>query len=171
MSATSSQCIKQSITPSIKQKFLLEAQQGSALILALFVIIVVTMLGGALVRILSTSSETITQEVIGTRAFMAANSAMQAELQQLFPHSIVVGVPLIGSCNATNTYGLPDLGNDIDGLYHCSASTTCDLYHSQDSVNYYRLTSTGECGSGVIEAESKMVVKSSRTIQVEARSL
>ena len=60
-------------------------QQGSALMLALFVIIVLTLLGGSLVKILSTSSEAIAQEVIGTRALMAANSAMQAELAVLFP--------------------------------------------------------------------------------------
>ena len=172
MNATLNQCLKQSLKQDIKQKSLLQAQQGSALIIALFVIIVITMLGGTLVRILSTSSETTAQEVIGTRAFMAANSAMQAELSVLFPLATDAAIPQpVGTCNAINLNGLPDLGNDIDGLYHCSASTTCELYHTQDTVNYYRLTSTGECGSGVIAAESKMAVKSSRTIQVEARSL
>jgi MSHA biogenesis protein MshP len=140
--------------------------------LALFIIIVLTLLGTALVRVLSTSSETIAQEVIGTRALMAANSAMQAELQQLFPPSVVAGVLVVGACNATNNYDLQDLGNDIDGLYHCTANTTCNLYFPAPSgINYYRLTSTGECGSGIIDPNSKAVVKSSRTIQVEARSL
>ena len=36
---------------------------------------------------------------------------------------------------------------------------------------FYRLTSTGECGAGTIEADSRVVVLSSRSIQVEARSL
>jgi len=146
-------------------------QQGSALMLALFIIIVLTLLGSALVRILSTSSESIAQEVIGTRALMAANSGMQAELQRLFPLSVVAGVPVVGVCNPTNSYDLQDSGSDIEGLYHCDASTTCDLYHTHDLINYYRLTSTGECGSGAITADSNAVVKSSRTIQVEARSL
>lgn len=148
-------------------------QQGSALLLALFIIIVLTLLGSALVKILSTSSESIAQEVIGTRALMAANSAMQAELAVLFPLSTVAGVPAVGTCNATNNYDLPASGNDIPGLYHCSAKTTCNLYFPDPntSINYYRLTSTGECGSGNISADSKAAVKSSRTIQVEARSL
>jgi len=142
-------------------------QQGSALMLALFIIIVLTLLGGALVKVLSTSSESIAQEVIGTRALMAANSGMQAELQQLFP------------LNATST--CPDEPASLDrsynfsadGLYHCSAETTCSRYFedSTTSINYYRLTSTGECGSSAIAADSKGVVRSSRTIQVEARSL
>jgi MSHA biogenesis protein MshP len=146
-------------------------QQGSSLILALFVIIILTLLGSALMRMISTSSETVSQEVLGTRAYMAANSAMQAELQILFPLNATVGV-----CNANNI--LPydfqtALNDDIPGLYDCEASTTCENYYS-DAINlveYYRLTSTGKCGSGAMGANSKVVVKSSRSIQVEARSL
>tara|TARA_B110000467_G_C17853235_1_gene230930 strand:- start:52 stop:486 length:435 start_codon:yes stop_codon:yes gene_type:complete len=140
-------------------------EQGSALMLALFIIIVLTLLGSALVKILSTSSEAIAQEVIGTRALMAANSGMQAHLQKLFPLNGTNACPL------DHTYPLQNAGEDIPGLYHCSATTTCDLYHNQDSINYYRLTSTGECGSSALLADSKGVVRSSRTVQVEARSL
>ncbi len=141
--------------------------------LALFVIIVVLLLGSALVKVLSTSSETIAQEVIGTRALMAANSAMQAELQQLFPLSTDTSIPApLGVCNADNFYDLTNTsGADIPGLYHCSATTQCQLYHTHESVNYYRLTSTGECGSSAIAEESIGVVRSSRTVQLEARSL
>jgi|GEM_PF-339504 len=147
-------------------------QQGSALMLALFIIIVLTLLGSALVKVLSTSSETIAQEVIGTRALMAANSAMQTELSILFPLATDAAIPNpIGICNANNAHDLPPAGSDISGLYHCNASTTCDLYHTQDLINYYRLTSTGECGSSAISAESKNLVRSTRTVQVEARSL
>jgi len=147
-------------------------QQGSALMLALFIIVVLTLLGTTLVKVLSTSSEAIAQEVIGTRALMAANSAMQAELSVLFPLATDAAIPQpIGTCNANNTHDLPPSGSDIPGLYHCSASTTCDPYHTQDLITYYRLTSTGECGSSDIAADSKAIVRSSRTIQVEARSL
>jgi MSHA biogenesis protein MshP len=156
-------------------KLMLKNHQGSALMLALFIIIVLTLLGGALVKILSTSSETIAQEVIGTRALMAANSAMQAELSLLFPLSIDLATPQpTGTCNATNTYPLQTSGNDIHGLYHCRASTTCKPYHNRELITYYRLTSTGECGSSDIPKtteNSAAIVKSSRTIQVEARSL
>ena len=118
-------------------------------------------------KIISTSSETVSQEVLGTRAYMAANSAMQAQLQKLFPLNTA------GVCNG-EFYDLQTaLNQDIPGLYSCSASTTCELYFTDTTniVNYYRLTSTGKCGSGVMDANSTAVVKSSRTIQVEARSL
>ncbi|WP_157829039.1 hypothetical protein [Colwellia sp. 75C3] len=149
----------------------LSKQQGSSLILALFVIIILTLLGSVLMRIISTSSETVSQEVLGTRAYMAANSAMQAELQLLFPLNNVAGV-----CNATNVtaYDFQTvLNKDIPGLYDCEAATTCDNYYSDtvSSVKYFRLTSTGKCGSGLMKSDSKVLVKSSRSIQVEARSL
>ena len=120
-------------------------------------------------RIISTSSETVSQEVLGTRAYMAANSAMQAELMLLFPHNGVAG-----NCNANNSYDLETaLADDIPGLYDCEATTSCDNYYTDaiNTVEYYRLTSTGACGSGAMDANSKVIVKSSRTIQVEARSL
>jgi MSHA biogenesis protein MshP len=148
-------------------------QQGSSLILALFVIIILTLLGSALMRMISTSSESMSQEVLGTRAYMAANSAMQAELQILFPLNSAAGV-----CNAINLFDYDfqtALNDDIPGLYDCSATTTCDNYYpitpDPTVTQYYRLTSTGQCGSGVMAANSKVIVKSSRTIQVEARSL
>lgn len=59
-----------------------QKQMGSALVMALFIIIILIFIGTTLLRVFSTSSEAISQEVIGTRAYMAANSAMQAELQQ-----------------------------------------------------------------------------------------
>ena len=148
-------------------------QQGSSLILALFVIIILTLLGSILMRIISTSSETVSQEVLGTRAYMAANSAMQAELQKLFPLN---GASAI--CNADNTYAEfhTPLGDDVPGLYDCRAGTTCENYYIDTQnplavIEYYRLTSTGKCGSGIMEEHSKNMVNSSRTIQVEARSL
>ncbi|PKI13149.1 hypothetical protein [Colwellia sp. 12G3] len=147
-------------------------QQGSSLILALFVIIILTLLGSILMRMISTSSETVSQEVLGTRAYMAANSAMQAELQLLFPLNVTSST----SCDIAfidKDYDLQtSLNEDIPGLYDCTASTSCEKYHTGlDGTNYYRISSTGQCGSGTMEASSKVLVKSSRTIQVEARSL
>ncbi|MCW8832308.1 MAG: type II secretory pathway component [Colwellia sp.] len=142
-------------------------QQGSALLMALFIIVILILLGGALVRVLSTSSESIAQEVIGTRAYAAANSAMQAELQKLFPLNGATS-----QCNS-NFYDFSTSGTNVDGLYHCRARTSCRNYatHPVDGTLFYRLTSTGECGSSNLTSQSVDVVVSSRTIQVEARSL
>ena len=132
-------------------------QNGSALMMTLFIIIVLVLLGGALMRVLSTSSEAIAQEVIGTRAYMAANSAMQAEDCPLTP----------------SEHDFSASGANIDGLYHCGAEVTCTKYATNPVTgeNFFRLTSTGKCGSSELESDSKNIVVSSRTIQVEARSL
>ncbi len=147
-------------------------QRGSSLVLALFVIIILTLLGGALMRMISTSSETMSQEVLGTRAYMAANSAMQSELQRLFPLNSISDCPDISQPPLAGDYNFSSTGQNVAGLYDCTATTVCEKYYTGvDGTKYYRLTSTGECGSGVMDANSKVIVKSSRTIQVEARSL
>lgn len=144
-------------------------QKGSAMMMSLFVMVILILLGSALVKILSSSSEATAQEVIGTRAYMAANSAMQAELQKLFP--LNNGTP---QCNsAPPPYDFSAAGSNIAGLYHCKATTTCTPYatHPTTGGRFYRLTSTGKCESSALAADSKAVVVSSRTIRVEARDL
>jgi len=139
--------------------------KGSALMLALFVMIVLMLLGTALVNVLVTSSESIAQEVYGTRALMAANSAMQMELQKLFP--------LDGSETYCQSESVPEESfpnfSDIPGLSNCDATTTCIRYATHEGISYFRLTSTGNCGE--ISAGNVDSIKSSRTVQVEARSL
>jgi len=151
-----------------KSTFCYKKQRGSALLLTLFILIVLILLGSALMRVLSTSSEAIAQEVIGTRAYMAANSAMQAELRDLFPLNGAAN-----QCNANATYNFSSSGENIDGLFHCTAATTCSNYatHPTSGELFYRLISTGKCASTALQSDSTDVVVSSRTLQVEARGL
>jgi len=156
-----------------KETSCFEKQRGSALLMTLFIIIVLILLGGALMRVLSTSSEAIAQEVIGTRAYMAANSAMQAELQKLFPLNSSSTCPLAPLAPSESSHDFSTSGMDVDGLFHCTAKTSCSWYatHPQTSERFYRLTSTGKCASSALQSDSKNVVVSSRTLQVEARNL
>lgn len=146
----------------------LSKQFGSALMMALFIMIILILLGSALVKVLSTTSETTAQEVIGTRAYMAANSAMQAELQKLFPLNGAAS-----ACNANAFYDFSTSGANIDGLYHCTADLSCTSYatHPVSGETFYRLISTGKCASSPLQSNSQNVVVSSRQIQVEARTL
>ncbi|OUR77238.1 hypothetical protein A9Q75_15385 [Colwellia psychrerythraea] len=141
--------------------------------MTLFIIIVLVLLGGALMRVLSTSSESIAQEVIGTRAYMAANSAMQAKLQELFPLNSSSTCPLAPLAPSVTTHNFSTSDMNIDGLYHCTAEASCSWYatHPQTGEQFYRLISTGKCASSALVSNSKDVVVSSRTLQVEARSL
>jgi len=144
-------------------------QTGSALMMSLFVMVILILLGSALMKVLSSSSEATAQEVIGTRAYMAANSAMQAELQKLFPLNNGTS-----QCDASPPpYDFSSTGSNVDGLYHCKATTSCTHYatHPTTGEKFYRLTSTGKCESSALADDSKAVVVSSRKIQVEARDL
>ncbi|MGJ8691083.1 MAG: hypothetical protein ACSHW0_01230 [Thalassotalea sp.] len=136
---------------------------GSALMIALFVIVVMALLGAAILNMQRTSSESIAQEVLGTRALAAARTGMQIQLQKLFPLKAVSG-------NCPNTTYIYDLAA-IAGLPNCQAAASCTNYATHDGIAYYRLVSTSTCGSGDMKSDSSNIVLSSRTIQVEARRL
>ncbi len=161
--------VKSIVKPTVKSTAK-PSEKGSAIILALFIMVVIMLLGTALVKVLSTSSETIAQEVIGTRALAVANSGMQAQLQKLFPFDSDDLICPSADPISERTYS--DF-NNVSGLQGCSATVTCEQYATVDSINYYRLTSTGTCGSGSLVSDSydQSVVISSRTVQVEARNL
>ena len=139
--------------------------RGSALLVALFVIILMTLLGAAILKMQMTSSETIAQEVLGTRALAAARSGMQIHLYKNLPLA-----PANGDC-FNLTFNQPYDFSSIKGLKNCKARVTCENYANHNGIAYLRLVSTGECGSGTMANDSKNIVLSSRTIQVEARRL
>jgi len=137
-------------------------QRGSALVLALFIIVVTTLLGAALVRMISANSETIAYEVIGTRAYQAAQAGAQRKLSELFPLNTNTPPipPTAGSCLGSTPYNF----SMIEGLENCQASNVdCVEGPTVDEITYYTITSTGQCNfAGVF---------TSRTIEIKARRL
>lgn len=132
-------------------------QHGSALVIAIFIIVVMTLLGTALVRMLSTSAESVVYEVVGTRAFNAAQTGMQWQLQQLFP----LGNPTQLSC-AVIPISPPDISN-TSGLENCSIISLSCSAQDVENIKYYTLRSTGQCEVADIIT--------SRTLEVTARTL
>lgn len=161
---------KLAITVIIKKKKskIPSKQQGSALVVAIFIITVMTLLGSALVRMVSSNAETIAYEVIGTRAYQAAQAGAQRKLSELFPLK-----PNVGVCSPTpdpdpnNNEEVYDFSTDvikIKGLENCRAiKVTCQEDATVDSISYYTVTSTGRC--------EVADVFTSRTIEIKARSL
>ncbi len=134
----------------------LTVQNGSALVLALFIIVIVTLLGTALVRMISSNAETIAYEVLGTRAYQAAQAGAQIKLKKLFPLSDP------SECTAIDPNNPNDFSG-IDGLDNCQASVDCSADRTVDGITYYTITSTGQC--------EFLEVFTSRTIEVKARSV
>lgn len=153
--------------------------RGSALIIALFIIIVMSLLGTALVNMQSTSSEAIAQEVLSTRALAAARTGAQRHLTLLFPLNGSVNTTICPTTNSVvynqNFTKPTDLGSNAPyGLVNCSVSVSCENYATNTTTTpvtqYYRITSSGTCGEGTINSSSNSVI-SSRTIQIEARGV
>lgn len=114
-------------------------QQGSMLVIALFVIIVLALLGVTMTRMLSSTSETVIHEVLGQRAINAAKSGIECALLAQFGEG----------CSSN---GDKDLSG-VAGLDSCSYSVETsakDITDGGDDFTYFTFTSTGQCTAGKI---------------------
>ncbi|MBV1840185.1 type II secretion system protein [Photobacterium ganghwense] len=115
-------------------------QHGSALIVSLFVIVVMSLLAAAMIRVDWANQDITTKEVLGTRAWFTAHSANEVTLSELFPLN---QPPNTAAC--TNTHFAP--ANN----FHCSADVACTLHAvsgAEGTINTFYLVSTATCGSG-----------------------
>ena len=132
----------------------IKTQQGSSLVIAIFIIVVMALLGATLLKMVMTNEEDYAYEVLGTRAYNAAQTGLQWKLQQIFPLNTN---PNVGACTDD---GLAL--TTVEGLNQCSAIVTCTAI-THDSVNYFTVTSVGQCN---INGET-----TSRMVEVQAKSL
>ena len=135
---------------------IIRKQSGSALVIAVFVIVVMSLIGAALVRMLASSSEAVAYEVIGTRTFAAAQSGAQWQLALVFPLGSTTNVAACDTVAAE-----PDIST-VSGIKNCSFTVTCSA-NEFNNEHYFVIKSTGSCSVGGIIT--------SRTIEVEAQSL
>jgi MSHA biogenesis protein MshP len=140
-----------------KGKASIKNQQGSALAIAVFIIVITSMLAAALIKMLSSTADSVAYGVIGTRAFQAAQTGVQLKLAQIFP----LGSGAV-TCAVADFNGIPDISS-VNGLENCTITVVCNSDIVIDAVTYYTVTSTGSC--------SVADVTTSRTIEVGAKSL
>ncbi len=127
-------------------------QSGSSLVMALFIIVLMSVLLLALGRQLISSSTSVSIEVQGNRAFNAAQSGLQLGLAQLFPLNATASCAAV---SASFSFNQP-------GLQSCAATVSCLQVNNPDVLTrpLYRLTSAGSCQAGDL--------KSSRVVVMEA---
>ncbi|MGF1865686.1 MSHA biogenesis protein MshP [Enterovibrio norvegicus] len=118
-------------------------QQGSMLMIAIFAITGLAALGAALMQITWSQSDTTTREVLGTRAWLAANSGTEMAMARLFPLAIDKDNLPTASCSASEI----TTNFNSAGLTGCSVSVTCNTV-GVTPLAQYRIESKGECGSG-----------------------
>jgi MSHA biogenesis protein MshP len=110
------------------------------LVIALFVIIVLALLGLTMTRLLSSTSETIIHEVLGQRAINAARSGIEC----------AVAAELGAGCSNPVYKEL----NGVTGLENCSYSVVetppKTITDGGETFTYLTFTGTGQCTAGKI---------------------
>jgi MSHA biogenesis protein MshP len=139
----------------------LKKQQGSSLVVAIFVITIISLLSVALASLQRDSAQSTSYEVYASRAYLSAYSAGELALITLFP----LDSSDVDITNCTGEDISVDLGVDV-GFHGCTASYQCQVLTSSDSTSLatrYKVTSTAVCEN------SQIVTR--RQITLEAVSL
>ena len=134
--------------------YLNNKQHGSALVIAVFIIVVMLALTLSLAKLLRSGSETVVYEVQGSRTLFAAQSALELALTQLFPLNSATA-----NCGAvTTSYVFSGTA-----LNSCVATLSCQAYTDSNPAEtpLFRLVSTASCSAGSAQTQ--------RTVQIEVR--
>ena len=131
-------------------------ERGSSLVIAIFILVVMSVLGAAMINMLRSNEQTYAYEVLGTRAYAAAQSGVQRKLQELFPLGEGTN---ISQCSTESTFSF----TNHEGLNSCQATVSCSSkLHAESVIRYFTVSSNGQCD---INGE-----KTSRTIEVRAKA-
>jgi MSHA biogenesis protein MshP len=132
-----------------------QRQQGSMLVIALFVIVVLAYLGLTVTKLLSASTDNVIYEVLGQRALNAARTGVECRIATTFP--------IAGASNPyCGTGVIPDL-NNVAGLENCQYTASVNektVTDGSKSLSYFQFSSTGQCAVGNIVV--------SRTVYIDA---
>ena len=147
---------------------LLKRQRGSSLIIAVFIIVVFAILSLSITRTISSSTDQNVNEILGTRSLLAADTATELTLSQLFPLNNASP-----ACIAKQ-----QLYFSTAGLENCNAVVSCQET-TIGNQQYFEIVSTGVCKAVLIgnsgapaQADERCLALEtcvSRTLEVEAR--
>lgn len=133
-------------------------QRGSALVVAIFVIVVLGFLAAALSRLVVSSSDSVVTEVLGARAFQVAQSGVEQAMLEAFP----LGAEPITDCDQLDSSSVDMAELNGPGLEDCQVNLSC-LDASLASQPIFQVSVTGQCSAGSKTA--------TRTISVEVSGL
>lgn len=135
-------------------------QQGSALVIGIFVITVMFLMSAALINVLEDADEQVNLEVWGTRALFAANSGADSALAQLFP--------LDGSGASCDNVSASWAPPTAPGFHQCSVVLTCTPT-TVASITRFLITSASTCVTGNCSGDDSNCLRVNRQVEVEAR--
>jgi MSHA biogenesis protein MshP len=125
-------------------------QCGASLMMAIFILVVLSLLGVAMIRILAVGTDVVAREVVSARALLAAESGAQKKLSEIFPPG-AVGSNTALCASAPGVVGLHTYTGavgELAGISGCSSlrvEVSCS-YVLVGVVNYFTIKSRGRCG-------------------------
>lgn len=142
----------------------LHQQHGFSIPMAIFVMVVLAMLGTAMMRIVGQGQENIAREVVSMRALMAAESGAERGLQAVLEAGAACGGDLSNPPASYADLFVWDFAGA--GLAGCSANVDCAQTLADNNLDgtptpHYTIRSEGRCGPAGNQA--------ARIIEVQAR--
>ncbi|MCE0555800.1 MULTISPECIES: PilX N-terminal domain-containing pilus assembly protein [unclassified Motilimonas] len=128
-------------------------QQGSAIVIAVFIIVVMSLLAAALTRMLQDSQQGIGYEVYGTRAYLAANAGIEQAFIRLFPLGGGVGSFCADPDDPPVITSL-DLSSQT-AFHGCVVTYECQTL-ADSSRKLYQIDSVAECDAGEFVTRRKI---------------
>ncbi len=133
----------------------LKKQSGSAIMIAIFVILVISLLGASLVSLQRDSAEGASYEVYAARAYLSAYSASEIALVKLFP----LGATNVSAANCTGVTVTPTLPSSV-GFHNCSANYSCNIKTASAGIaTRYHIVSTAICENSQIVTRRQITVE------------
>ena len=127
------------------------SQQGSVLIVAVFVIVVMGFLATSLVQVQWSNHDTLTRKQLGTQAWLLAHSANEWALTQVYPLTVspAVSTSVSAACGNLSSNQVSSGMSTI-----CTVEElTCSQIGTLDSVGFFKIESTAICGSGINQVQ------------------
>ncbi|MDH5912067.1 MSHA biogenesis protein MshP [Vibrio splendidus] len=127
------------------------SQQGSVLVVAIFVIVMMGFLATSLVQVQWSNHDTLTRKQLGTQAWLLAHSANEWALTQVYPLTVspAVSTSVSTVCSNLNSNQVSSGMSTI-----CIVDQlTCQQIGVLDGVGFFKIESTAICGSGINQVQ------------------
>jgi len=115
---------------------MMHAQKGITLIGAIFVLVIVALLGTYIVKIADVQRQSVVSNLLTARAYQAANAGLEWTISRVINHN---------SCLASNT--LTETINGFTVHTSCSSLLSGGYDEAGTIINIYKLTSRSELGT------------------------
>lgn len=129
----------------------LKQQNGAALMLALFVMVLLAVVLTAIATLRSNASQAVVYEVQGQRTLWLAKAQLELAMLRLYP--------LNQASQACSAVTPTTTSWNTGSWQNCSSSISC-TEKTIDSQRIVRLVSTAECGSNEQTTSRQLVVES-----------